>query len=266
MMMAAHVVTNSEITCFRSCPQKHEYRYEQLLRPLRVTPSLEYGTRFHKALEQFYKGEPVTEPDLIHGYRRVSGDVVAVEHEVARRVGEFTFAGKLDLIVRQDRVYIVEHKTTSSSIDPGSMYWEQAYHSSQLTMYRMLYPEADGVILDVQQKRSKKYAQVLISHSADQLERAKETLLDWARKLRYSLIPVRNTDACFTWNTPCEFLAMCEGGTTDGLRKATRRHEELDTVRGGSPHGADVGEVPEYEDRRAPGCAGCGRHDGGVLC
>lgn len=68
----------------------------------------------------------------------------------------FTLAGKLDAIVRNrgdGLVYIVEHKTSSEDIGPGSQYWERLRIDGQISTYfagaRALGYEPAGCLYDV---------------------------------------------------------------------------------------------------------------------
>jgi hypothetical protein len=65
--------------------------------------------------------------------------------------------GKLDAIVRDrrdGRVWILEHKFTSSDVSPGSSYWQRLRIDSQVSIYHdgaavLGYPEVAGCIYDV---------------------------------------------------------------------------------------------------------------------
>jgi hypothetical protein len=227
--------TNSEITCFRECPRKHEYKYLQCIKPVNMSPACSWGVRWHKLLESIYLGDTIhPDDDLLpyfKGYKVVKGQTIWVEKELRQNIGEFTFGGKLDLVQRIDgQMWIVEHKTTSADISPGGSYIQGAQYWSQLTLYRMLLPEACGVILDVVRKgKTPKYAQVEIHHTQKELDDAKENLLAWARKMRYGLVYPRNTDSCFKWGGPCEYLPLCSGECSreDVRYRQGRRHEEL---------------------------------------
>jgi hypothetical protein len=71
-------------------------------------------------------------------------------------------AGKLDAVVEAGRhgVLVVEHKTTSEDITPGSTYWRRLTMDSQVSNYhvgaRLLSYEPSGVLYDVIKKPSLK--------------------------------------------------------------------------------------------------------------
>jgi hypothetical protein len=92
-------------------------------------------------------------------------DVLGVESEFATELVNpstgapsrtFQLAGKIDAVVRRRSTradYIVEHKSTTADIGPGSAYWERLQIDSQVSTYyagaRALGFEPQGVIYDV---------------------------------------------------------------------------------------------------------------------
>lgn len=71
----------------------------------------------------------------------------------------FELGGKLDALVRDlrdDRVYIVEHKTSSDDLTPGSLYWQLLQLDTQVSTYyagaRALGFDPAGVLYDVLRK------------------------------------------------------------------------------------------------------------------
>lgn len=70
-------------------------------------------------------------------------DVVAVELEFLTQVSDpilgepiAEVSGKIDAIVRvNDSEMVIEHKSTSSDLEPGSMFWQRTRMSSQLGIY-----------------------------------------------------------------------------------------------------------------------------------
>lgn len=90
---------------------------------------------------------------LMEGYHlRWSGsmaeyEVIAVEREFAaplptpagaKRARRLKVAGKLDVLVRRladGAVWIVEHKTTTADLTPGSTYWQRLRMDTQVSVY-----------------------------------------------------------------------------------------------------------------------------------
>jgi hypothetical protein len=91
--------------------------------------------------------------------------VIAVEREFAaplptpegaKRARGLRVAGKLDVLVRRladDTVWIVEHKTTTADLTPGSTYWQRLRMDTQVSVYfegtRILGYEPVGCLYDV---------------------------------------------------------------------------------------------------------------------
>ena len=90
---------------------------------------------------------------LMRGYdaqyyaRYSNAEILAVEPEFIFRLPNpsssgvsksFDYAGKIDVIILdRDQVKIVEHKTTSDSVDPTSQYWDRLTMDSQISAYHL---------------------------------------------------------------------------------------------------------------------------------
>jgi hypothetical protein len=153
------LLTNSRAKCFRDCTQRHHYEYELGYRPAAVAHPLWFGDCIHHGLQPYWEvrrdgGDALGAalaalPDdadpfelvkmraMLTAYAvvwdRVDLEVLAVEAEfrlplihplsgAASR--EWELAGKIDLVVRfpDGRVAVVEHKTSSQDVGPGSDY------------------------------------------------------------------------------------------------------------------------------------------------
>jgi|KBSSwiStaDraftv2_1062776.scaffolds.fasta_scaffold00132_49 hypothetical protein len=83
-------------------------------------------------------------------------EVIAVEQEFRYFLGEVEIGGKIDVIIRDrkdDRVYVVEHKTTGVDASLGGAYWEKLTIDTQVSIYidgaGMLGYDVAGCIYDV---------------------------------------------------------------------------------------------------------------------
>lgn len=84
-----------------------------------------------------------------------------VEHEftmplvnpmTGRASRTYTLSGKIDAKVqdtRDNRTYLVEHKTTTSDISEGSGYWQRLRMDGQVSVYYNAFPDVAGCIYDV---------------------------------------------------------------------------------------------------------------------
>ena len=158
-------LTNSMRSKFNACHRAYKIAYVDLVRPVKVSDALSFGTAMHALLEAYWGGQEtlvltgddytdVTLRCLFEGYKAKweAGDAERYE-----RVGaEFGFeaplmnpetggvsktwvlAGKIDAIAK-DRAtgkhIIVEHKTTSQDIGPGSDYWKKLPIDGQVSGY-----------------------------------------------------------------------------------------------------------------------------------
>jgi hypothetical protein len=185
------VITNSELRTFRRCVREHHHAYRLGYRSRAEAESLRFGSLFHLGLEAWWRAPTVSEQlpaaieamgphaedeydlvragVLLQGYDARWGaaglEVLGVEVQFRAPLinpatgapsRTFELAGKLDAIVR-DRadglVYIVEHKTSSEDIGPGSQYWQRLTLDSQVSIYyagaRSLGHDVAGCIYDI---------------------------------------------------------------------------------------------------------------------
>lgn len=182
------VLTNSEIKTFRRCPREHHYAYRLGYRPAVDAHPLRFGTAWHLMQESYWHdrdlnraltlaGANVDPFDTAHlralmrGYHvRWEGapfGVINVEAQfraplinphTKRASRTFEMGGKVDALVvnDDDRKFLVEHKTTSKSLEPGGNYWRALNLDGQPCTYiegvRSLGHEVDGVLYDVVRK------------------------------------------------------------------------------------------------------------------
>ncbi len=285
------VVSNSEMYTYRQCPRKHQYRYRMMRRTRVKAAPLEFGGIMHDALEMWFNGYDIQDvvsfiqasdldewkekPKLLAmvvGHCAFwSKSIVSIEIEtefavpIKSRSGNDCHAvirGKLDGIVMYNgKCYVLEHKSTSSDISPGSEYWQQLLTDSQASTYilgaRSLGYDPVGVLYNVLRKplhrRSKsdmspsdildrmttsmnespqKYwgRQEIVRTEFD-LQEAENDLYDWYKRLRSDKTHPRNVNACFDFHRPCEYHDVCTGAdrieNEIRYRTADKKHEEL---------------------------------------
>lgn len=176
-------LTHSRMSCFRTCPWKHYLQYEVGLVPEKTSGAMSFGSLFHKVKEAIDKREPVeplfdgVDPYMVASVRAaIAGHierygesdggltVIATEQEfnmplVNPETGAHTpvwdLRGKQDRIVRlpDNRLALMEYKTTSRDFSPGADYWTLLKMDQQLSIYVAAaraggYP-IDTVIYDV---------------------------------------------------------------------------------------------------------------------
>jgi hypothetical protein len=180
------LLTNSRLKTARACLRRHQLRYVQGYKPAVESSNLRFGTLLHLGLEAWLlaptdrlvaalaavQGEAdpfdrVRAEALLVGYDTRWGDedleVLGVEVQFetdlvnpdsGRPSQTWRLAGKIDAIVRQaGRVMLVEHKTSSEDIRPGSEYWRRLRMDAQVSIYfaggRALGHDIGGMIYDV---------------------------------------------------------------------------------------------------------------------
>lgn len=182
-------ITTSEYRCYQSCPRKHHYSYDECARPVESAESQRFGSLVHVALEAWWSDpddplraamaalassecDPVSRvlaEELMRLYDARWGqepyEVLAVEVEFSTELRNpetggvsktFRLGGKIDAIARDQRdgrVVIVEHKTSSENIGPGSEYWRRLQIDNQISTYfvgaRALGHDAAACLYDV---------------------------------------------------------------------------------------------------------------------
>lgn len=165
----------------------------------------------------------------------------------------FLLAGKVDAIVREratGRVLLVEHKTASEDITPGSIYWRRLRMDGQVSLYfagaRVLGFDPAGCLYDVLGKPKQRPLEAntrrvtpetpdgfllrlvdAIAAAPDayyargEVARADTDLVEadadhWAiasllRDAARTGLRPRNPDACMRYGRICEFLSVCDG-------------------------------------------------------
>jgi len=79
-------------------------------------------------------------------------DMPLVNPATGRSSRTFTLHGKIDAKVfdtRDQRRYLVEHKTTTSDIGEGSGYWQRLRMDGQVSVYYDAFPDVAGCVYDV---------------------------------------------------------------------------------------------------------------------
>lgn len=167
----------SELACYQRCPREHQHAYVARRVPLLRPEALTRGTSVHRWLNQWWSTDgyvhaanmpedPIARACCLGYaayYERPHLEHVKVEAPWQVRLGSVECAGTVDAIgfepyagdpvrgfypgtggvaLSGDEI-IVEHKTTSSDISPGSAYWrEVSLTNTQASMYAAAFPGA----------------------------------------------------------------------------------------------------------------------------
>ena len=157
-------LTSSEMATLVGCMRKFYYRYEMGLQHTSEKAALTFGSAWHRAMEARWTGQNAAEAleaataefltldelqvstltGLLTGYyAHYEHDPIAElkpEQEFRfplERSRTFDVAGKIDgLGTHEDgRPLLLEHKTTSDSVEPDSDYWDRLRCNNQIMQY-----------------------------------------------------------------------------------------------------------------------------------
>jgi hypothetical protein len=169
------VITNSELKTARRCSREHYLAYVRGIRPVVVPEPFVDGNAIHLGLAAYWLAQGDLDPlglalselhqlqldpykharlaVMLTGYHERWGtqrhhyEVLAVEREFrsplinpesGKRSRTFDIGGKVDVIAKDKRtglLVLIEHKTTSDDIGPGSTYWRRLLLDSQISIY-----------------------------------------------------------------------------------------------------------------------------------
>lgn len=164
----SEILTASRMRAARGCMRLHRYTYELGYRPALTAEALRFGTLVHLGLEAWMRSgmsleaaheamqgesdpyQHVLAEEMIRGYhyrwRDAGLEILAVEvaflgplvnPETGRASPAWLLSGKIDAVVRDPmgRILIMEHKTSSEDITPGSDYWRRLRMDGQVSTY-----------------------------------------------------------------------------------------------------------------------------------
>jgi hypothetical protein len=213
--------------------------------PVSTSAALSRGREVHRWLAEWWGGTLRTLPEdpvaraccVAYGalYERPHLTEIDVEMPWSATIAGVPCAGTVDAIglAPNGQNFVVEHKTTSEDIQPGSVYWRRIVTTDpQVSMYRAAFPGAI-VLYDVIRKpniRQKKdesndrffarcletmgesprryfqRANVVRMQSEDASFESDIVQVD---RLRRRTEQPRNPDACFAYGSRCGYWSVC---------------------------------------------------------
>lgn len=161
----SELYTASRLRVFRQCNRAHLYRYALGIRTP-STPQMSFGTHAHAALEAWYRawqagedrlGAAFAAIDALDGVDEIDRirlrvlcaaydarwgaedwEILGVEIQFRYFLGDIQIGGKIDALIREratDRVFVVEHKTSTADTSPGAPYWDRLAIDTQVSIY-----------------------------------------------------------------------------------------------------------------------------------
>jgi hypothetical protein len=287
------LVSHSEMTTFRRCPREWHWRYRERLEPLIPAEALVRGRKVHEALAHWWNRAHSSPPRLLdlegemgaadramlRGYSAFYADgptlsAVQVEQPFRVELEGVSVVGEVDAIGEKPNneraQVIVEHKTTSSDIAPGSSYWRSVVTTAmQPSIYLLAFPGATVLWdalrkpalrkLEANSKRKEpetdaeyearcveamaaepeKYFQrcVVVRLEQEQLATIEDIAATAEAMGRAPPMPARNPDACHSFGRACDFFGMCWEGRSvansgDTLQRVEAHHTEIVASKG----------------------------------
>lgn len=233
------VVTWSALDTFQRCPRLYRYKYEDLKQGP-VSEAMSFGSAVHEALEVIWGGGAPTSEDPV--IDKMVGLYMAQVRPPADALPEIEFErqipgmrsvrvrGKIDVVVPSQSL-IVEHKTTSSKVDPSSAYWEKLPLDGQVSMYlwasdfrtclydvirkpaiRIKKDETDDAfkLRQAESITADNFASAEVVRRDAQIGEFMDGVKATVRAIRRPPRPC-HTHACFDWHRACEFYPVCCG-------------------------------------------------------
>lgn len=259
----------SEIRSYQSCHKKWFIRYVERRTELIPAETLNRGKRIHAALAEVDRGfddvalrmaEGPLERAMVAGYIGVYPFKLQVEHDVRFTVAvspALIMAGEVDgrlLNLPKEENVVLERKTTSESIEPGSAWWRRVIHTDlQATVYSMAFPGATilydvlhtpqlrtkmseseqqfeaRILADMAEKPGKYFARQKVVRMEEELSRAKDDLEIINSQMRsdeYGGTAARNPDSCWSYGRQCGFFDHCwQGKYLTAVTQSWQGHE-----------------------------------------
>lgn len=239
-------VSHSELATFRECPRKHRFRYVMRREARDVSEALSIGRRIDRPEESDLLP---AERAMIDGYTVMWKDhALKIERRHVKfsvKIDAIELVGEVDGIGATDgRRVVVERKTTSEDIAPGSMYWRKVVLcDAQVSTYLFAAPTlgADPTFLtyDVLRKPGLKQGKATDSefylrclediserpehyYQRQVVVRSKTDHESFVRDLRgivhlmqavnEMVEAPRNTDSCYPkFKKACDYASVCAG-------------------------------------------------------
>lgn len=169
--MSRETLSASRLNSLLTCHRQHYWRYERRIRKAATVPALFFGSAWHKAMEYRWQGRVLgdvlaevgqqftDEQELAKFRGMLTGYYHHWQNEVVSEllpevefrqsiVGSRTFdsAGIIDGlgVLHDGRLVLLEHKTTSDSLDADSEYWIRLRYNVQICQYVLAAIAMDG--------------------------------------------------------------------------------------------------------------------------
>lgn len=277
--------TQSSINTFQTCELKWRHRYRDGVSPIVESDALTFGTIWHEVMEGLLLGvlkkwagpeavinrAPLNDENkdkltaMVKAYDERWADTwttCSVEEVFTHEIDGMRFSGKYDAIVEQNgKRWVVEHKTTSLSLEEDSGYWAKLFTDWQVQLYylaaRAQYENVAGVIYDVVRKPALRlgkkdredggfgervaaelaknpdryFQRKEITLSKERVASAENALATLAARIEKTRTHVPSPGACMQYGKPCPYNLLCQGHVEPSDKRyfeIRKIHEELE--------------------------------------
>ena len=280
------LVSHSQLATFRRCPREWHYRYQIGREPLAVSKALETGKSIHAALGAYHRGEeweladPVQRAMLLGYIARWRESGYTIERTDVPFVFELEDGvevnGEIDALAHDQNgaKLIMEHKTTSEDISPGSPYWRRVLMvDAQVSTYiraarslgyshvvydvlrkpalRQTHKENPEqfharVLEDIGKRPEYYYQRAIVVRLENERDDYVRDVMGTVRLMQVGATP-RNVDSCFKFGSECAFFSVCTGEVSidDSARFRSRNspRNQGSPAADGGVRGAGGGEI-----------------------
>ena len=194
---------------YELCPRKFYYKYVKKISMPVNDDIFEFGKNIHALASYYLRKENITEMELaltpkekaaweyLKGLKYLGYEVINTEYNLAVKIGEYFFGGRLDALVKDNgRYYILDYKTGSAP--------KNAKYDFQTIIYLLAVKhffktdEVTFVYLDLKNKDELK-----IELTLELEETYRKRLLETAEKICSEEIPPKKQ------NCNCEYSLIC---------------------------------------------------------
>ena len=206
---------------FQECPRKFDFRYLQDIQMPVNDEIFEFGKNIHALASYYLRGENIDKMEKslapkefevwnsLKSCKYFAYDVVNTEYNLAVKIGNHFFGGRLDALVKNgDKYYILDYKTGSAP--------KNAKYDYQTIIYTLCVKEffktenVAFVYIDLKHKE-----EVMIPFSSDLEEEYKNKLLEISNKIdAYETAPKKAECNKIKYEGgisryPCEYSIIC---------------------------------------------------------
>ncbi len=194
---------------YEQCPRKFYFKYVKNISMPVNDDIFEFGKNIHALASYYLRKENITAMEealttkereiweYLKGIKYLGYEVINTEYNLAVRIGEYFFGGRLDALVKSDdRYYILDYKT--GAVPKNAKFDFQTIIYLFAVKYFFKTDNVTFVYLDLKNKE-----ELLIELKPELEEAYKKRLLETVEKIAVDEIPPKKQ------NCSCEYSLIC---------------------------------------------------------